>query len=144
MNKFPTNCITNFLHEKSNYDFHVSSASEKRFFNSSIVHKSLGVKEAFYREDLVKFINDFDGPNNISDEALYNFTLSNIKKNLKIKKPMIYLISTTAGHMPYDLNEQKRPIKYSDENKDLEKFINRITNTIPIRVVHNNMPTFFN
>ena len=126
MNKFPTNCITNFLHEKSNYDFHVSSASEKRFFNSSIVHKSLGVKEAFYREDLVKFINDFDGPNNISDEALYNFTLSNIKKNLKIKKPMIYLISTTAGHMPYDLNEQKRPIKYSDENKDLEKFINRI------------------
>jgi len=126
MNKYPTNCITNFLQEKKNYYFYVSSASEKRFFNSSVVHKSLGAKEAFYREDLVKFISDFDGPNNISDEALYNFTLTNIKKNLKENKPMIYLISTTAGHMPYDLNIQKRPIKYFYENKDLERFINRI------------------
>ena len=124
--KFPTNCITNFLQEKKDYDFYVSSASEKRFFNSAIVHKSLGAKEAFYKDDLVKFTDDFDGPNNISDEALYNFTLSNIKKNLKKKKPMIYLISTTAGHMPYDLNLQKRPIKYFYNNKDIEKFINRI------------------
>lgn len=111
-----TYCLPNIL-TQGGYDTTASNAFVPDFFNSTKAYTGMGFDKTYYPQEYASAretylsTGDVTGENYVFDGVLFAENLEFIAKKIKEnpEKPIFNYINSIYGHLPHDINYDKRP-----------------------------------
>jgi len=123
------NIIDGFISQllDNNYNTKAMIATNSNGFNSKLAYKSLAFEKTEFLEESDSFIK-INSKEKIFDGTVFDYNLKMLKRYFRNnRKPIFNYILGIYGHIPYELDESKRP-KFIKVNNPKSEELERITN----------------